>query len=104
MLRCRDLTACLSHDNLVDETGMFAVGRQPRYVQASQVPLQSLHKAHKIVYSKDVIFHEASQVGWGFQHTVEGVTNYICPHWSKQIQGVVDKAHMTRYLWRRWGY
>ena len=34
--------ADLSHDNLIDEASVFAVGRQPRDVEAGQILLQSL--------------------------------------------------------------
>ena len=69
MLHCsfQMLVADLSHDNLVCmyEASVFAVGRQPRDVEAGQILLESLYKAHKVVHSKVVILHEASQVGRG---------------------------------------
>ena len=91
--------ADLSHDNLIDEASVFAVGRQPRDVEAGQILLQSLDQAHEVVHSEDVIFHEASQVSRGLQRTIEGVANYICPHGSKQIQSVVDKTRMAAPRW-----
>ena len=65
-----------SHGNLIDEASILAVGGQPRDVEAGQILLESLDKDHEVVHSKDVILHEAPQVGWGLQRTVEGVTNY----------------------------
>ena len=96
--------ADLSHDNLIDEASVFAVGRQPRDVEAGQILLQSLDQAHEVVHSEDVIFHEASQVSRGLQRTIEGVAYYICPHGSKQIQSVFDKTRMAAPRWGKWGF
>ena len=96
--------ADLSHGNLIDEASVVAVGRQPRDVEAGQILLQSLDKAHEVVHSKDVILHEASQVSWGLQRTVEGMANYICAHGSEQIQSVVDKIRIVLRWWGKWSF
>src|SRR4029077_9233757 len=95
-----DIGLFADHDIVDQARGLCIVRRKPRHADARHVLLKPFQEGHKIPNGKNVIFHEAPQIGDGNDLRIKGMIQQRRAQAAKMVIVVFRHDLMLRM----WGY